>query len=97
MAGSCCLFSSVYNHALLGLTLVVCHGIKSSIANEIIFFSPANKWEKKSLGFNPRIQQVAGLVQERLGLTLLQAYSIFNYGCWCGAGGFGKTVDNFDL
>ena len=59
---------------------------------------PAHKGEKKTIGgLSPRLQQLADLVSQALGLTLLQTYQIYGYGCWCGIGGMGRTVDKFDL
>ena len=59
---------------------------------------PAQKGEKKTTGgLSPRLQQLADLVQQALGLTPLQTYDIYGYGCWCGIGGMGRTVDKFDL
>ncbi|CAH3035707.1 unnamed protein product, partial [Pocillopora meandrina] len=56
------------------------------------------KGEKKTIGgISPRLQQLADLVSQALGLTLLQTYQIYGYGCWCGIGGMGRTVDKFDF
>ena len=57
---------------------------------------PAHKGEKKTIG-SPRLQQLADLVQQALGLTPQQTFQIYGYGCWCGIGGMGRTVDKFDL
>ena len=57
---------------------------------------PAQKGEKKTIG-SPRLQQLADLVQQALGLTPQQTFQIYGYGCWCGIGGMGRTVDKFDL
>ena len=58
---------------------------------------PADKGEKRFGVLSPRLEQLLELVQQALGLDLLQTYDIYGYGCWCGFGGMGRTVDNFDL
>ena len=57
---------------------------------------PEQKGEKRSL-FSARLLQLFDLVQQALGLTPQQTSKIYGYGCWCGFGGMGRTVDNFDL
>ena len=58
---------------------------------------PAHKGEKRFGGLSLREEQLLELVQQALGLDLLQTYKINGYGCWCGFGGMGRTTDNFDL
>ena len=58
---------------------------------------PAQKGEKRFLNFSPRLEQLRELAQQALGLDDFQSNQIFGYGCWCGIGGMGRPVDNFDL
>ena len=54
------------------------------------------KGQKRVDVFSPRLRQVQDLVQNATGFNDTTVSDVYNYGCWCGPGGEGIDVDNFD-